>query len=180
MARTFIGLDVGHHMVRAVALRRDGRSFAVVAHAEIPRLDEDETPRPLRAVVKEINKLVPLGRSPVVSIGDLNTLVRYVGTIPLGPDRLQRLLRLELLQAIEASELAADSFPVPLASDELIHCCVLTQPTHAHEAIKDLIAEGIGDPILHVAPAAVYNATVPLPPVQDEEMALHYLVTAAY
>jgi Tfp pilus assembly PilM family ATPase len=172
MARTFVGLDVGHHMVRAVALRREGRSFAIVAHAEVPRLDEDGTTRPLRAVVKDIQKKVPLGRSPVVSIGDLETLVRYVGTIPLPPDRLQRLLRLELLQAIEASELAADSFPVPLASDELIHCCVLTHPTHAHEAIGDLVAEGLSDPILHVSSAAVYNVTVPLPPIQDEELAL--------
>ncbi len=172
MARTFVGLDVGHHTVRAVALRREGRSYAIVAHAEIPRLDEDGTPRPLRAVVKDIQKQVPLGHSPVVSISDLDTLVRYVGTIPLPPDRLQRLLRLELLQAIEASELAADSFPVPLASDELIHCCILTHPTRAHEAILDLTAVGIGDPILHAASAAVYNITVPLPPVQDDEMAL--------
>ena len=172
MARTFVGLDVGHHTVRAVALRREGRSYAIVAHAEVPRLDEEGTPRPLRAVVKDIQTKVPLGNSPVVSISDLDTLVRYVGTIPLPPDRLQRLLRLELLQAIEASELAADSFPVPLASDELIHCCILTHPTRAHEAILDLKAVGIGDPILHAASAAVYNITVPLPPVQDEEMAL--------
>jgi Tfp pilus assembly PilM family ATPase len=172
MARASVGLDIGHHTVRAVALRRDGRSFAVVGHAQAQRRDEHGLERPLSAVLTEIRSAMPLGPSPCVAHGDLSTLVKYVGTIPLPPDRLQRLLRLELLQAIEASELAADSFPVPFASDELIHCCVLTQPTHAHEALRGLAAVGITPSALHVGVAAVYNATVPLPPVQDEELAL--------
>jgi type IV pilus assembly protein PilM len=172
MARTAVGLDIGHHTVRAVALRRDGRSFAITAFGEVPRRGEDGQPRPLTEVISELKKLVPLGRSPCVAHGDLTTLVKYVGTIPMAPDRLQRLLRLELLQAIEASELAADSFPVPFASDELIHCCVLTQPANAYEALSGLAKVGIEPSSLHVAQAAVFNATVPLPPVQDDDLAL--------
>jgi Tfp pilus assembly PilM family ATPase len=172
MARTAVGLDLGHHTVRAVALRRDGRSFAITGFGEVPRRGADGQPRPLAQVVAELKKLVPLGRSPCVAHGDLTTLVKYVGTIPLPPDRLQRLLRLELLQAIEATELAADSFPVPFASDEMIHCCVLTQPASAHEALINLAKVGIEPSSLHVAQAAVFNATVPLPPVQDDDLAL--------
>lgn len=172
MARTAVGLDIGHHTVRAVALRRDGRSFAITAFGQVPRRTDDGQLRPLPEVIAELKKLVPLGPSPCVAHGDLTTLVKYVGTIPLPPDRLQRLLRLELLQTIEATELAADSFPVPFASDELIHCCVLTQPVHAHEALINLGKLGIRPSALHVAQAAVFNATVPLPPVQDDDLAL--------
>jgi Tfp pilus assembly PilM family ATPase len=172
MARVAVGLDIGHHTVRAVALRRDGRSFAITGFGEVPRRDADGTVRPLTAIITELKKQVPLGRAPCVAHGDLTTLVKYVSTIPLPPDRLQRLLRLELLQAIEADELAADSFPVPIDSDEMIHCCVLTQPTHAYETLTALKAVGIEPSSLHAAQAAVYNATVALPPVQDNELAL--------
>lgn len=172
MARVAVGLDIGHHTVRAVALRRDGRSFAITAFGEAPRRDADGQVRPLAAVIADLKQQVPLGTAPCVAHGDLTTLVKYVGTIPLPPDRLQRLLRLELLQTIEADELAADSFPVPLASDELIHCCVLAHPTNAHEALTALAAVGVEVSTLHAAQAAVYNATVPLPPVQDDELAL--------
>lgn len=172
MARPAVGLDIGHHTVRAVALRRDGRSFAITAFGEVSRRGDDGQTRPLAEVIAELRKLVPLGRSPCVAHGDLTTLVKYVGTIPMAPDRLQRLLRLELEQAIEAKELAADSFPVPFASDELIHCCVLTQPASAYEALTGLASVGIEPSALHVAQAAVFNATVPLPPVQDDDLAL--------
>lgn len=172
MARVSVGLDIGHHTVRAVALRRDGRSFAITGFGEVPRRDAEGEVRPLAAVIADLKKQVPLGRAPCVAHGDLTTLVKYVSTIPLPPDRLQRLLRLELLQAIEADELAADSFPVPIDSDEMIHCCVLTQPAHAHDTLKALAAIGIEPSSLHAAQAAVYNATVPLPPVQDNELAL--------
>jgi len=172
MARTAVGLDIGHHTVRAVALRRDGRSFAITAFGEVRRRGEDGQTRPLPEVVAELKKLVSLGRSPCVAHGDMTTLVKYVGTIPMAPDRLQRLLRLELEQAIEAKELAADSFPVPFASDELIHCCVLTQPASAYEALSSLASIGIEPSALHVAQAAAFNATVPLPPVQDDDLAL--------
>ena len=172
MARTFVGLDIGHHTVRAVALRRAGRAFEVSGFGEVRRRDAEGQTRPLAEVIEELKRQVPLGRSPCVAHGDLVTLVKYVGTIPLPPDRLLRLLRLELMQAIESTELAADSFPVPLASDELIHCCVLTQPTHAHDALKGLAAVGITPQAIHAAQAAIYNATVVLPPVQDDELAL--------
>ena len=172
MARTFVGLDIGHHTVRAVALRREGRAFAVSGFGEVRRRDAEGETRPLAEVIEELKRQVPLGRSPCVAHGDLVTLVKYVGTIPLPPDRLLRLLRLELMQAIESTELAADSFPVPLASDELIHCCVLTQPAHAHDALKGLAAVGITPQAIHAAQAAIYNATVVLPPVQDDELAL--------
>ena len=58
MARAAVGLDIGHHTVRAVALRRDGRSFAITAFGEVRRRSDDGQLRPLPEVVAELKKLV--------------------------------------------------------------------------------------------------------------------------
>lgn len=173
MARTVIGLDIGHHTVRAVAVRRQGRTFEVVAHAAVKRRDDFGEVRPLAVVVGELDSLLPLaGHRTAVTISDLTTLVRYVATIPLPPDRLQRLLRLEMLQHLEGGELAADTFPVPLAADELIHCCVMAQPTSVYAALAELKTAGVTPNSVQFAPIAAFNATLPMPPVQDDQLAL--------
>ncbi|MBA3938679.1 MAG: hypothetical protein H0X38_14595, partial [Planctomycetes bacterium] len=81
MARTVIGLDVGNHTVRAVALRREGGRHTVVATAEVARRDEALQPRPMAVVLGELDSLLPLGRSaPVVAASDIPALVRYIST----------------------------------------------------------------------------------------------------
>lgn len=176
MTSTAIGLDIGHHSVRAVALRRAGRALTITGHAAVRRRDDEGQPRPLALVLAELDALLSLKGPLHAALGEVSTLVRYVSTIPLQPDRLQRLLRLELEQQMEGSELAADTFPVPLAGEELIHCCVMSQPTQIHAALGEMKALGITPRTLSFAPVAVYNATVPVPPVTDEHLELALLV----
>ena len=176
MSSTAIGLDIGHHAVRAVALRRAGRTLTIAGHATVRRRDDDGQPRPLAVVLAELDALLSLKGPLYAALGDVSTLVRYVSTIPLQPDRLQRLLRLELEQQMEGSELAADTFAVPLAGEELIHCCVMSQPTQIHAALSEMKSVGITPLSLSFAPVAVFNATVPVPPVTDEHLELALLV----
>jgi len=170
--RTLIGLDIGHHTVRAVALRQTGNRYQLLAHAAIERRDAEGMVRPMAVALGEIDSLMNFSGPACVSISDLAALVRYVATIPLPPERLARLLRLELLQTLDGGELAADTFAVPLAGDEIIHCCVLVQPPQVYDALKELKTAGIAPGRIHFAPMAMYNSTVVDPPVVDEEIAL--------
>ena len=173
MARTVIGLDVGNHTVRAVALRREGGRHTVVATAEVARRDEALQPRPMAVVLGELDSLLPLGRTqPVVAASDIPALVRYISTVPLPPDRLQRLLRLELQQHMDGSELAADTYALPVPGDEIIHCCVLAQPLQVHAALADMKSAGITPRQVHFGTLALFNATLPAPPVEGDALAL--------
>ncbi len=173
MARTVVGLDVGNHTVRAVALRREGGRHTVVATAAVARRDEALQPRPMAVVLGELDSLLPLGRSqPVVAASDIPALVRYISTVPLPPDRLQRLLRLELQQHMDGSELAADTYALPVPGDEIIHCCVLAQPLQVHAALADMKSAGITPRQVHFGTLALFNATLPAPPVEGDALAL--------
>ena len=176
MSNDAIGLDIGHHAVRAVALHRAGHTLSITGHASVRRRDDAGQPRPLAVVLAELDAQLSLKGPLCAALGDVSTLVRYVSTIPLPQDRLQRLLRLELETQMEGSELAADTFAVPLAGDELIHCCVMSQPTQVHAALGEMKVLGIVPRSLSFAPVAAFNATVPVPPVTDEHLELALLV----
>jgi Tfp pilus assembly PilM family ATPase len=173
MSRPLLGLDLGHDTVRAVALRRVGTRFQVTGTASVRRRDDTGQPRSLAVTLGELESVMRLRGQPGVAIGDLTTLVRYVALPPLPPDRLQRLLHLELSQSLDGGgELAADTFLVPQAGDELIHGCVLAQTPQVYAALAELRAVGIHPDHIHFASAAIFNATLPQAPVQGEELAL--------
>lgn len=172
MARA-TGLDIGHRSVRAVVLERVGRELRLAAHGEVSRLDANGEPKPLAAAVAELDAIVQFRGNVVTAVNDISALVRFVSTLPLPPDRLARLLRLELSQHADAGgDLAADTMVVPVPSDELMHLCVLTQPAQVYSALVDLRDAGLRSAQVHFGPAAAYNATLPLPPVQDSALAL--------
>lgn len=166
MAQLSIGLDIGHQQVRAVALApassrdvRAGLRARVVALACVERRDHDGHIKPLAATLAEIDTV--LGRRGAITahLGDAQTLVRFVPTLPLPPDRRQRLLRLELFQhADDSGDLAADAWEVPLAGDELIHGCVIAQPAQILSALADMRVAGLSTPAISFVPAALYNA----------------------
>ena len=83
--RTLIGLDIGHHTVRAVALRQTGNRYQLLAHAAIERRDAEGMVRPMAVALGEIDSLMNFSGPACVSISDLAALVRYVATIPLPP-----------------------------------------------------------------------------------------------
>lgn len=169
-----IGLDIGHRMVRAVALERTRSGWRIAGSASVPRRDSDGTVRPLSAVVDELDALVRFARAPVsVADSSHSVLVRFVPTIPMPPERLAKLLRLELSQHVDQDgELAGDSFPVPLDGDEVIHACALGHPVELHAWLAELARAGVTPKRIQVGAAALFNATLPAPPVAGEELAL--------
>lgn len=181
MAQLSIGLDIGHHQVRAVALAparareaREGLLARVVATACVDRRDQDGHLKPLAATLAEVDTVLGKRGAITAHLGDAQTLVRFVPTLPLPPDRRQRLLRLELFQhADESGDLAADAWEVPLAGDELIHGCVIAQPAQILTALADLRAAGLSAPAISFVPAALYNA-IPAGTASGDE--LHLLV----
>jgi Tfp pilus assembly PilM family ATPase len=167
------GLDIGNHNVRAVVLERKGRGLRLKAFAEVSRTDSSGDPKPIAAVIAELDAKVGFKGQLVCSNSDMSVLVRFVSTLPLPPDRLARLLRLELSQHADASgDLAADTLVVPIPSDELLHCCILAQPAQVYSSLIDLRDAGVDEPLIHFAPAAAYNATLPMPLIHDADVAL--------
>jgi len=171
MAR-WTGLDIGRANVRALAVERTGTTWRVVRHGAVSRSDSLGQERPLAAALSELAQLVPLSGA-VVASSELNVMARYVHSIPMPADRVARLLRLELSQHADASgELAADAHLVPIGGDELIHACALAPPAEVLRLDGELHAMGIRPSLLHVGAAALYNATLPAPPVTGDQLAL--------
>ena len=177
-----IGIDIGHTAVRAVAIVRTKQGYAVTSHAALPRHDASGDPRPLPVLLSELDSLIGLRRGDVTIADSAHTiLVRFVSTIPMPADRMAKLLRLELAQHAESSggELAADTYQVPLAGDELIHGCAMAQPAAIHAFLGELASAGIAPRRIHVAAAALFNATVPQPVVEGDDFALLVDIGAA-
>ncbi|MBA3707842.1 MAG: hypothetical protein H0W83_03355 [Planctomycetes bacterium] len=173
MGTTVTGLDIGHRTARACVLERSGKRIRLRGCAQVERFAHSGEPKPLPAVLAELDAKLPFGSRVVCASGDIGAMVRFVSTLPLPPDRLARLLRLELSQHVDASgDLAADTVVIPIGGDEIVHCCVLAQPAQVYSALVDLREAGVSAPQIHFAPAAAFNATLPLPPVRDEELAL--------
>ena len=180
MASLSIGLDIGPQTVRAVALapatsreRKEGVPFRVLATAAVHRRGDDDTLRPLDQVVEET--LAILGRKgpAQVHLGDSPSLVRFIATMPLPPDRQARVLRLELASNTEGDgDLAADTWVVPQPGDEVIHACVIGQAPVLVAALAELTQGGLSDVRIHHGPAAAYNATLPSGPVRGDDLAL--------
>lgn len=176
-----IGLDIGHHAVRAVVCERAKTGWRMLAHASVPRQDASGDPRPLAAVLAELDTRVSLTKG-VVSVADSarNLLIRYLPTVPLPPDRLVKLLRLELAQHVgEAGELAADIYEVPLAGEEVIHGAVMAQPEQIRDLLADCKRVGLTPKRVHVGAAALANATLATPLAQDQELVLLVDIGAA-
>ncbi len=180
MAQLSIGLDIGHHHVRAIALARAtaaqtraGAAARVVAIASVPRLDHDGGLKPLAATLAEVETLLGRRGALTVHLSDANTLVRFVPTLPLPPDRRQRLLRLELTQhADEAGDLAADAWEVPIPGEEIVHGCVISQPSQVLAGLQALRTAHLGSARLAYGPAAIANTAFAANLVSGDDLAL--------
>lgn len=180
MAQLSIGLDIGHHHVRAIALAppsraqaREGAVARVVATASVPRVDHDGGQKPLAATLAEVETLLGKRGAITVHLGDASTLVRFVPTLPLPPDRRQRLLRLELTQhADEAGDLAADAWEVPIPGDEIVHGCVISQPAQVLAGLQALKTARLGLARIAFGPAALANTAFAAQTAAGDELAL--------
>ena len=180
MAQLSIGLDIGHHQVRAVALSRPtsaqaraGAVAKIVATAAVPRHDHDGQVKPMLAALGEIEALLSTRGALTVHLGDASTMVRFVPTLPLPPDRRQRLLRLELTQhADDAGDLAADAWEVAVPGDEIVHGCVISQPAHVLAGLQALRTARLGSARISYGPAAIANTAFAAHLATDGEMVL--------
>jgi Tfp pilus assembly PilM family ATPase len=180
MAQLSIGLDIGHHQVRAIALARPtsaqaraGAVAKVVASAAVPRLDHDGHPKPLPAVLAEIEALLGKRGALTVHLGDASNMVRFVPTLALPPDRRQRLLRLELTQhANEAGDLAADAWEVQVPGEEIVHGCVISQPAHVLTGLQAIRTARLGSARIAYGPAAIANTAYAAHLAEGEELVL--------
>ncbi len=180
MAGTSIGIDIGHSHVRAVALaapsgkeRREGKRARLLGIASVTRRDQSGDAKPLPAVLKEVMELLHRRGHVQVHLGDAQTLVRFLSTLPLPPDRQARVIRLELASNADAKgDLAADAIPLPVPGDEVMHACIISQPQALLEGLHDLRQARIVDPAMHYGPAAAFNATIPVPPAGEHEQVL--------
>ncbi|TVR16077.1 MAG: hypothetical protein EA401_01880 [Planctomycetota bacterium] len=193
MARFVTGLDIGNSSLRAVTLRYAGGGVQVVRAATVQRQQEEQPDpfpnwpdsnnppvvdtgafKPLRQALRELTALCPLKGQVVVGTSDAQALIRYISTIPMSEDRLQRLLRLELQQhADDDGDLAADSFVVPMAGEELIHCCGIAQAGQIRELLRELKALGCRPQQVHLQSVAMGNTFALAPePLDAEAMAL--------
>ena len=180
MAQISIGLDIGHHQVRAVALARPtsaqargGAVAKVVATAAVPRLDHDGNPKPLPAALAEIEALLGKRGALTVHLGDASNMVRFVPTLALPPDRRQRLLRLELTQhADEAGDLAADAWEVQIPGDEIVHGCVISQPAHVLAGLQAIRTARLGSARIAYGPAAIANTAYAAHLAEADELVL--------
>ncbi len=169
MARLSIGLDIGHHQVRAVALApprgaqaKEGFRARVVATAQVARRDLDGDAKPLAAVLAEIETLLANTGAVTTHLGDGQTLVRFVPTMALPPERRQRVLRLELAQhADDNGDLAADAWEVPVPGEEIIHGCIISQPAAIIAGLADFRSAGLPPPTIAYGPATIANCVSP-------------------
>lgn len=180
MAERLVGIDIGSHAVRAVVLVRSAEGWAIASHAALPRRDAAGEPRPLSALLSELDTLVGLRRGAVTVADSTHpVLVRFLATIPMPPDRMAKLLRLELAQHADGGELAADVYPVPLSGDEIIHGSAMAQPATVRGLLADLARANVRVRRVHFGGAALFNALLPAPPLGADDLALLVDIGAA-
>ncbi len=182
MARVSIGLEVGTRTVRAIALaapsraeRSAGQVARIVATAAVTRLTQDGHPKPLPAVLAEVQEMLRVRGTTAVHLADAKVLFRFIATMPLAADRTAKVLRLELAShTAEDGDLAADAWTLSLPGDEVIHGCAVASPTDLYAGMIDLAEGGWKGTRLGSGPVASFNATIPTSPARGD--ALHLLI----
>jgi Tfp pilus assembly PilM family ATPase len=157
MAAPRIGLDIGRTHLRAVAVAPAGRGWRITAAAAVRRLGAEGEEKPLAGALAELDALLPLRGDITVAAGECGGLIRFLATAPLAPDRLARIIRLELENHAEGGDLAADHTTLAIGGDEQVHCCVIAQPAQAYSLLVDLRAAGVQATRIHHGAVALTN-----------------------
>lgn len=179
MGQALIGLDIGYLYLRAVRLARAGTAWRWVQHAEVPRYDDAGEPKSLPRCLVELGNVLDLRGRLIVAASDVAVMVRFEHNDPMPPDRLERVLRLELSQAAGLDgdgDLAADAVPVPLDGAQIIHCCGLAQPSPMLSLLADLKKQGLVPALLQLPPAGMANLLPPFAEIDADGTQLRLLV----
>ena len=111
-------------------VRKGKNGWDFVSQAAISRFDSNGDRKTTQQVLMELGGHIDLKGPCVIGHGDLSTMVWFEHNDPMPPERLEKVLRLELTQHahLNGDDLAAEAVPVPIGGDELIHRCALAQP----------------------------------------------------
>lgn len=146
---TAVGLDIGARGVRAIAL--DGTRLA--GHAEVPRLNDDGTERPLATIIAELAAALPLGR-PIAASSELEVLARFLHLAPLPAERLERIIRLEL-SPDDGPVPAMDTVRLAVPGDDIVHLGLIAQTADVRMLQNDVQRAGVRLRALSWGPLAV-------------------------
>lgn len=160
MASYVSGIDVGHMAIRAVVLKKTGSGWKLHEHGSVSRFYGSSGEKTLNQELAELSTLVQL-RGPVyVTDSTMNVMTRFISSVPLPPERLRRLVHLELEQhADDSGDLAADMYVLPIGGDEVICCCALAQPRQVSDLLAVLKANTIDAEAVTLPAAAMYNVS---------------------
>jgi len=169
MARLKVGLDIGYLNVRAIKVAVRGKQdYRIVDHAEVSRFDDMGARKPLSRALAELDSRLPLRGDVTVASSDLITMVRFEHNTPMPPDRIDRVLRLELSQHVgDENDIAGDAVAIPVGGDEIIHCCGLAQSPQVLALLQELKGDGIKPRRVQLAAGAGANARLLTRPESD-------------
>jgi hypothetical protein len=166
-----VGLDVGAHHVRAIAVRPGKGGLRIVAHGTVPRFAEDGTERSLTTVVAELAELLPLSRPAAASVTDIEVLARFISVAPLPPARLHRLLRLELAPDEGQPIPAMDAIRLAVGGDDLFFLGLIAETGAVKLAQNELLRAGVRPGSVSWGPVAL-AATASRMTFNDERLVL--------
>ena len=168
-----VGLDIGTHHVRALALRGD----RVVAHAQVSRRGEDGTERPLTTVVAELAEAIPLTQPGAVASSDLEVLARFLHVAPLPQSRLERILRLELSPE-EGAAPCLDAVRLAVEGDDLCYLGLVVESGAVRLLQSELARAGVRPRTVSWGPMALAAAASRVP-LEGDQLALVIDIGAA-
>ncbi len=168
-----VGLDIGTHHVRAIALRGN----RIVAHAVVSRRAEDGTERPLATVVAELAESVPLARTGAVASSDLDVLARFLHVAPLPPSRLERIIRLEL-SPDEGPPPCLDAVRLAIDGDDLCYLGLVVDTGAVRLLQSELARAGVRPRTISWGPMALAAAASRVP-LEGDQLALVIDIGAA-
>lgn len=168
-----VGLDIGTHHVRAIALRGN----RIVAHAAVARRAEDGAERPLATVVAELAESVPLARTGAVASSDLDVLARFLHVAPLPPSRLERIIRLELSPE-EGPPPCLDAVRLAVDGDDLCYLGLVVDTGAVRLLQGELARAGVRPRTISWGPMALAAAASRVP-LEGDQLALVIDIGAA-
>ncbi len=161
-----VGLDVGTHHVRAVALRGN----TVAAHAAVPRRAEDGTERSLATVIAELATALPLASPGAVASSELDVLARFLHVAPLPPARMDRIIRLELSND-DGVPPTIDRVRLAVEGDDLCYLGLVVDTSAVRLLQTELARGGVKPQTISWGPLALAAAAARVP-LDEGQLAL--------
>lgn len=158
-----VGLDIGTHHVRAVALRGN----TVAAHAAVPRRAEDGTERSLATVIAELAAAMPLASPGAVASSELEVLARFLHVAPLPLARLDRIIRLELSND-DGPPQTIDRVRLAVEGDDVCYLGLVVDTGAVRLLQGELARGGVRPRSISWGPLALAAAAARLPLVGDQ------------